>query len=403
MSKVRQPPAIFAAVLALGACCIAAAAFVTFKTSTTDFLAYYCAAQMIAHGHAPQLYIAKMLAVVEHQVCPSLAPGFSRPFLYPPYTLLFVSVLKFFSYKQAAALWSCLLVGSLAASMLIMKRTFELAPAVKPWFPFAVLVSGPAIWSLATGQPSPLLLVSICAAVWALKAERNAIAGVALASLLVKPHEALPMVLYLLGARRFVPLAFMAAVLAGLTAVSLLVFGPSVYQAFFNCMSLYLWTSRATDLDTQAGPTLRGVLLRLWGNSELVSIITVLALVSIYIFIIWFGNRMRKSPLWLEFGLLTSLPLGFAFALHFQSYDQLLLVPAAAALLSKPLAEPETRLIKIAALVALIIFSAPIFLPLHVWWNVTGMLNPFFFLIAAFGAFSLWLIRKKSPPEQRLG
>lgn len=385
--------AVITAAAALLVCGWSAVAFLQFRICTTDFLVYQCAAHLVAHGQATAVYSADKLVALMHSVCPTLPPDFGRPFDYPPHALLFFSALGLLNYWQAAAVWAGLLICCILAAVWILQRTYVMDESVKPWFYTAILIAGPTIWSLTLGQTTAVLLLALCTAIWALKRNNDALAGAALAVLLIKPHEAVPIMLHFIGARRYRPLVWTVVTAIVLTGIAMLIFGPAIYAGFFHCIYVYFLTPKVADIDTRIGPTLKGVLLTLFGNTTPVSVITLAAVCTTYGFIYWSGRRAGKSKLWLEAGMFGSLPLAFAFAPHFLDYDFMLLAPGVAALVSQPLIHRMTPSLKAVAVAATALLIAPVFLPLHIWLYHTGIMNPSFFLLLAYGAAAQWFIR----------
>ncbi len=394
MPKPARIVQVIATLAAASLCCIASWMFLTRSLGSTDFLVFYSAAKMAVAGQGAAVYDRTSLNSVEHALCPELPPEDYSPYLYPPQALPLLSPLGLLDNRWARGIWLGLTLACLLGSMLLLLRTYRIQGAARPWFITLSLISGPVIWCILIGQFGTVLLLALSLSIWCLKRRSDIAAGAALSLLLFKPHEALPLLLYLAGARRFRSLfwATLWTVLGLLIGFALL--GPSYYGGFINS-TLANSTNNTGFINSQLGPTLRGVLLSYFGNNTLISATAMTALCIVYVFCFWLGAKMSKSRLWLEAGLLGCLPLGFAFALHFHDYDILLLLPTVAALLSQPLINYFPRAIIILASISGLLMSTPIYLEAHTRVRKDRIANPYFLLLLVMQATQFWVLRKK--------
>jgi hypothetical protein len=398
-----KPARIVQAIVSIVAtllCCIASWIFLTRALGSTDFLVFYSAAKMAVAGRGAAVYDRTNLDSVEHALSPELPPGDYSPYLYPPQALLFLSPLGFLDGHQARTCWLGLMIGSLIGGLFVILRTYRIEGAARIWFVSLALLSGPVVWCILIGQFGTVLLLALALAVWAMKQGRTITAGAALAILLIKPHEALPLLLYLAGARRYQILSSVALwTVAGLLG-GLALFGPAYYAGFIHSTLANL-SNNANFINSQLGPTFRGVLLSIFGHGALVSAIALAALCAVYLFCFWLGRQMGQTSLWLEAGLLGCMPLGFAFALHFQDYDLLLLLPSVALLFSQPLLTlMPGALVALAALAGLLI-STPIYLEAHTKVRNDKIANPYFLLLIAVQAAQLWFVNQHRQSFER--
>lgn len=392
-----KPARILQAIATLAAaslCCIACWMFLTRSLGSTDFLVFYSAAKMAVAGQAAAVYDQTSLNSVEHALCPELPSEDYSPYLYPPQALLLLSPLGLLDDHWVRGLWLGLMLTGLLGSMLLLLRIYRIDGAARTWFITTSLVSGPVIWCILIGQFGTILLLALSCSIWCLKRKSDIGSGAALSLLLFKPHEALPLLLYLAGARRYRSLVWAALWTALGLLAGFALFGSSYYAGFFNS-TLANATNNTGFINSQLGPTLRGVLLSYFGNNLLISATALTALCVVYLFCFWLGAKMSESRLWLETGLLGCLPLGFAFALHFHDYDILLLLPTVAALLSQPLIKHFPRAIIILASLSGLLMSTPIYLEVHTRVRKDRIANPYFLLLLVMQATQFWMLRKK--------
>lgn len=131
-------------------------------------------------------------------------------FTYPLYSLLFVWPLCLVDdFALARAIWMWVLLGGLAASAVVWLHTIEWRPRMGVW-------SLTIVWMLflyhnfravLLGQYAVLIMLLVVAALWALKGERDGLAGILLALSTVKPplvYLAIPwMLIWTAGKRRW--------------------------------------------------------------------------------------------------------------------------------------------------------------------------------------------------------
>ncbi len=179
-----------------------------------DFVEFYAAGRIVAHGDADRLYDPAHQRTVEHEVtAPQDWPGW-HGFLNPPFFALAFVPFAALPYPLAFALWSVVGITLAAAALAVIDaRRWR---AALPW----VLAFVPVFAAVSYGQNS-LLSVALLAATYALlRAGRDGPAGVVLGVLLYKPQLVVVLALALLVARRWRALAGLGATTVGLAAVS---------------------------------------------------------------------------------------------------------------------------------------------------------------------------------------
>ncbi len=185
-------------------------------TTPTDFQAFYCGSA-VAGAHADP-YRAEPLRTCE--AAAALASGFEAlpnlvvPSPLPGYALALLAPLAHLPILLAATIWFVLGFGAVIATIVLVARLTNLP---MQWVGLVVALSSLA--SLLLGQPVTLVSAALCAAAYALRCGRPALAAVCAALAMIEPHLGLPaalaMFLCIPEARR--PLAACAAVLAALS------------------------------------------------------------------------------------------------------------------------------------------------------------------------------------------
>jgi hypothetical protein len=129
-------------------------------------------------------------------------------FSYPLYTLFFFWPLCFVrTYPLAHAIWMTLMLYALLAGVVLMMRATRWRPPAWLWGVTLVwaVFNYPHARALILGQMATLVFVALAAAMWALREERDFLAGALLAVATIKPQMSfllLPWVLWWAGWRR---------------------------------------------------------------------------------------------------------------------------------------------------------------------------------------------------------
>ncbi len=169
-----------------------------------DFPQYWYAAQMVG-----RLNLADPAAQAAWQHARGY---FEFIFLYPPGTAWLYFPLGFL--PLAAAFWiQAVAVGLMAVAIgFLASRVFDLDPRVAL---IGTLAWSPVLASAAVGQNAPLGLLLAMVALYALKTDRQLLAGVAVGAMLYKPTLALPLLILLLLRRQWTALFSVAPVAIG--------------------------------------------------------------------------------------------------------------------------------------------------------------------------------------------
>jgi hypothetical protein len=183
----------------------------------SDFLAFWGAARLTLAGAPERAYDLAAETAAQG------ASGFSGMFAYvnPPPFLLVVAPFGWLDYAPALVAWS---LAGWAAWLLVARRVMPEATLAIAAFPGAYLAASHAQNGFLTGA----LLIG---GVLALK-RSQALSGALFGTLLIKPHLALLVPLWLAAGAKWRALAAGAASATALMLVSVVAFGPATWLAY---------------------------------------------------------------------------------------------------------------------------------------------------------------------------
>jgi hypothetical protein len=352
----------------------------------SDLPEYYAASKMAASSRGAGIYRLDQLGSEQQKLFPAMGER-AVGFYVPPPALVWLLPLSVVPLSIVPAFWSTLLVAALIAAIAILSRLFQLnlVQSLAIWSVAAI--SGPLYESIRIGQPAPLLLLALCAAVAALRADRCLLAALAMSFLFIKPQELLPFLVYLAGARRYRPLAALLGIAGVFVAFSLLAVGVEGYTNYFQL--LFDSVGNTANMQPELTPTLRGQLLRLLpGSKWLATGGSSLACLAVLAFIWLSGRRYARYRQWLEIGLVIAVPAGLVSALHCHDYDLLLLIPVVVAVFKLNLLATVPEAVKLLIIAGSTMLLLPLYKYIHYDYLLAGgPFNPIFaiLLVAAVG------------------
>lgn len=220
-----------------------------------DFSHYYAAAHLAHLGTPLKVYNPSILQETLRSITGAQT---NYVWLYPPIFLMMVLPLALLPYLPSLLLWLCL---TLAGYLVVIRR---LAP--DPLTPWLALAFPGAFINLLSGQNGFLSAMILGAGLFFLD-RRPRTAGLVLGLLCYKPHLAVLVPVALLAGRRRQALAMASLTALLLALITLLVFGPEVWQAFFAGTEASFEFLRDENLWKNWSPTTLFVTARLWGGS----------------------------------------------------------------------------------------------------------------------------------------
>lgn len=197
-----------------------------------DFALYYAAARVgLTHGWA-QIYVESLQ---RREVAAALPGPAWLPYISPPHVAWLVAPLAGLPVDVAYTVWAAIGAGTLVASAWVCSPAGRSAKAL-------ALVAGaaflPALYSVATGQVVPLVVLSIAGSFELLRRGRPVLAGVALIGVLSKPHLALMIPVCLLAAGRVRTVIAFAAGSVGMAALTVASLGAGGLHDYLALVTL---------------------------------------------------------------------------------------------------------------------------------------------------------------------
>jgi hypothetical protein len=233
---VRARPsssALSALFLVATACLVMVVATGAAAQKGTDFFYYFVASRMVVQGHGGAIYSLQALGNLERLVAyPVRVPGGVLPNVSPPFFALALAPLTRLPYFAAYLTWMALNAVLLALCLVAVERYAGLSRRTTILLRSATLASLPVIVALLQGQLSIILLAGLTGGFLCLRADKEWIAGISLAALLIKPQFLLPFVAILALRGRWRPLVSLAACAVGLAFVSSLILGLGSQSAY---------------------------------------------------------------------------------------------------------------------------------------------------------------------------
>jgi len=243
---------------------------------SVDFHTYLAAAQVGLQQGWSHIYDQGLVTIQQDR----LAPGERlQPFISPPTVAFVVAPLAQLPFQTAYVIWAVLTFAAFAVAMALsgisrgLSRWVAVVGALAPWW---------IMHAVNVGQVVPLVAAGMVVGWRLLRDRRDVLAGVAFASLLLKPNTAMLVPIALLFAARYRALAAWAATATAVTAVIAAVLGPAGVSAYVHQM-LGPWPSGADNV------TLHGALDATGTFAALLRVLIVAAVMAAAL-------RLRESP-----------------------------------------------------------------------------------------------------------
>jgi hypothetical protein len=200
---------------------------------TRDFVEYWAAGQQLVH-HSNPYDIASMLKLEQSVGFP---PGVQAQMVpNPPSALLLVLPIGLLGPKMAELLWELLLLGSLAASIEMLRRMHGHPKNLLHLLGYSF---APVLSCLLAGQVALFILLGLVLFLW-LHRSQPFLAGASLWLCLLKPHLFLPfgvvLLLWIVLTRSYKILAGTAVALAASSAIATMI-DPLVWMQYRQMMS----------------------------------------------------------------------------------------------------------------------------------------------------------------------
>ncbi|RXH20806.1 glycosyltransferase family 87 protein [Bradyrhizobium guangzhouense] len=191
----------------------------------SDFDAFYIAAQQVWRGQVDLVYRFETLMKLQAEAAHG-ATGF-MPWTYPPQFDLLVAPLALLPTGIAYLLF---IAATLAAYLLTLRAIAgaSFAHVLVALFPALAITIGGGQNGFLTGALVGLICLNV--------ERRQLVAGLALGAMVVKPHLAIAVGVYMLATRRWMALATAAAVVLASSVVCTMIFGWQIWTAWLGAI-----------------------------------------------------------------------------------------------------------------------------------------------------------------------
>lgn len=243
---------------------------------SVDFHTYVAASEVVLERGWSHVYDTGIVGIEQKELAPGLV---AQPFLSPPTVALLVLPLALIPLEVAYGIWAVFLFGCLAGALAWagvskgLGRWIAVVGALGPWW---------VMHAINVGQVVPLVAAGTVVAWRLLRDRRDALAGVALAAILLKPNVAILVPFALLFAARFRAFATWTGVTAAVVLLSVLALGPRGISEYMTQLSGPL-PRGADDL------TLHGALAATGGLAMILRLIVVGGVMAA-------AFKLRRSP-----------------------------------------------------------------------------------------------------------
>jgi hypothetical protein len=198
-------------------------------------------ADFVSFWSAGKLAAIDVTRVYDITTQATIFPGYFAPFFYPPTFLLICAPLGLFSYYGALGIFMGVTCGLYVLA----------ASRVAPWACIAALGFPVVATNLIVGQ-NAMLTAAIIGAGLTLMDRKPRAAGMILGAMVIKPHLAILIPVFLLLSGRWVVLGYAAGSGLALIGTSGLIFGWDVWVSFFvtgSNTAFYVLQSASTSAD----------------------------------------------------------------------------------------------------------------------------------------------------------
>ncbi len=192
-----------------------------------DFVNVWTSGRLVLEEHLGILYDIEGYRVWQSAV---FGPGISgHNYSYPPLTLLYTPVFGALPYLWALALWLMLSGAAFTLAAHPWLRRYGLPSWLGAVLPTTIV----CLWAGHYG----LFLGALWLLAWHFLDRKPQLSGVLIGLMAIKPHLALLMPLVLLRRKAWTAIAWAALTVCALAGMSLLIFGPALWQTYLTSTS----------------------------------------------------------------------------------------------------------------------------------------------------------------------
>lgn len=360
----------------------------------SDFPEYYSAAKLVLSGEGAKIYALQDFSTVEQQLFPELK-GRIVGFFVPPFAMAWIIPIGFLPLPAAIYVWKLILIAALIASLFLLSRAFRLSKPGVLYLIAVTALSGATYEALRIDQLATILLLGLSMLIYGVKKEMPWLSAAGLSLMIIKPQEALPLIVYLFAAKQYGLLLRAIPVSGVIAVIGFLAIGVDGIRNYSELMASTVNDTRF--LVSDLSPSLRGQLLRMFpAQGEMGALVSLVFLAVSIGAIAFIGRRMSKAKQWLEAGLLVALPLGFASCFYFFQYDLVLLLPALIVLMREDVQKQIPAPILLLGMCGALIFLLPFSILIHYYYLLPGgPFNPNFIALLVFALALVFFVLKR--------
>jgi alpha-1,2-mannosyltransferase len=331
----------------------------------TDFLHFYTLGSLALAHRGADLYNLEAQSQLAAQRVPAAA-GIRYLPVYPPQVSILFAPFAHLSYPCALILW--LTLSSLIYGVCVY-ALWRICPNLRN-YPLTVLILAlafPAFWHLsAWGQTSALALACFTLAFFALRAQRELLAGLALGCLIFKPQLGLATAVIFVDTRRWKIIAGALLSASAQLAIAWIYYGPDSLRAWIQMLSRFPSLLPLLEPKLYQTHCLRTfwTMLLPWPNLALaLYILTALLTLAL-------AARCWQSSLSLPLRYSAVLLATVLVAPHLTVYDLVVLAPAFLLLTDWVVIQAEDSTKSCLELLLYLAFALPLLGPLARWTHL---------------------------------
>jgi hypothetical protein len=331
----------------------------------TDFLHFYTLGSLALAHRGADLYNMQAQAALAARRVPAATGTLYLP-LYPPQVSLFFAPFARMSYPCALALWFSF---SSLIYLLCCYTIFRACPNLRTHRLAVVILvlAFPAFWHLiAWGQTSALALACFTLAYFALRAQREFLAGLAIGCLIFKPQLGIAAAIVFVFAFRWKIIAGATLSAATQLTAALLSYGPTPLHDWMHTLSNLPHLLPLLEPRLYQTHSLRTfwIMLIPWPLISLALYVTTALLISVVTVACW----RSRIPLPLRYSAL--LLATVLLAPHLTVYDLVILAPAFLLISNWIIVQPVSAATAHFTLLLYLAFFLPLLGPLARWTHL---------------------------------
>lgn len=291
-----------------------------------DFPAFFAAGSIVLDGDIDQLYDAERQELAQEE----LGIDGYLAFAYQPHVAAAYSPLSALGFRTAYALHTAIMAAAFAASLYLLGTFIH---SVRRWR-WQILAGGltfyPVLTAVGGGQNAAMSVLTLALVWWALRQNREAMAGIAAGLLAFRPQYALPLIGLMLLARHWRAVLAAVITIAATWSGTAVMLGAGWLPTWLDAVVPFV--ERDAEVNAENSISVLGFLQAVWSPEATPATVTgavgAAVVVVTLMWMWWHDDRFRLSDRMgaLAIGMLLISP-------HTQFYDASVLAIAGAALL----------------------------------------------------------------------